>query len=171
MPFNNRMASKEYKGRRWEIYFPSEKFLQEWQAEAKRAHMSLSSWIFETVESNRAALSEAAQLEDISQENLRAENRKLRRELERTMADLERHRTETFKLRNETFTGLSGKAHTDRRLIEVLLKGGTWPSRELLRELDVSPVDSDAMKILIAQLNMLQDLGLIQEGVKGWRWI
>jgi hypothetical protein len=50
------MAPKRYNGRRGEIYFPSEKFLKEWRNEAKKARLPLSSWIFATVEANRAAL-------------------------------------------------------------------------------------------------------------------
>ena len=46
------MPLEKYRSRRWEIYFPSEEFLEKWKERAKAAQMPLSKWIFETVEAH-----------------------------------------------------------------------------------------------------------------------
>jgi hypothetical protein len=78
-----------------------------------------------------------------------------------------------FKLRHE---GLlqplpRGLIQLNEKIVNTLRGGGVWSSRELLKELDVSPNDIEAIQITTRQLQMLQDFGLVQEGAKGWRWI
>jgi len=167
------MAPKRYNGRRGEIYFPSEKFLKEWRDEAKKAKLPLSSWIFATVEANRAALSDQAIDTDQDMQTLREENRRLRRELESMTREHERQKAELFKLQNEIFLKdrLAGCGEFDPRLVTTLKSGGSWPPREILAELQVDQKDADAIQIVTRQLHVLQDLGLAQEGIRGWRWI
>jgi hypothetical protein len=167
------MAPKRYNGRRGEIYFPSEKFLREWREEAKTAKLPLSSWIFAIVEANRAALSDQAIDADKDLQTLREENRRLRREPESMTREHERQKAELFRLQNEIFLKdrLAGCGEFDPRLVTTLKSGGSWPSREILAELQVDQRDADAIQIVTRQLHVLQDLGLAQEGIRGWRWI
>jgi hypothetical protein len=167
------MAPKRYNGRRGEIYFPSEKFLREWRDEAKTAKLPLSSWIFATVEANRAALSDQAIDTDKDLQTIREENRRLRRELESMTREHERQKAELFRLQNEIFLKdrLAGCGEFDPRLVTTLKSGGSWPPREILAELQVDQRDADAIQIVTRQLHVLQDLGLAQEGIRGWRWI
>jgi len=55
--------------------------------------------------------------------------------------------------------------------VTTLKSGGSWPPREILAELQVDQRDADAIQIVTRQLHVLQDLGLAQEGIRGWRWI
>jgi hypothetical protein len=167
------MAPKRYNGRRAEIYFPSEKLMQEWKDDAKKARLPLSSWIFATVEANRAALNDQAIDTDRDLQTIREENRRLRRDLESLTREHEHQKAELFKLKNEIFAKdrLAGCGEFDQRLVTALKSGGSWPPREILAELQVDQRDADAIQIVTRQLHVLQDLGLVQEGLMGWRWI
>ena len=167
------MAPKRYNGRRAEIYFPSEKLMQEWKDDAKKARLPLSSWIFATVEANRAALGDQAIDTDRDLQTIREENRRLRLELESLTREHEHQKAELFKLKNEIFANdrLAGCGEFDRRLVNALRSGGSLPPREILAELQVDQRDADAIQIVTRQLHVLQDLGPVQEGLKGWRWI
>lgn len=167
------MPTEEYRGRRTEIYFPSEDFLKKWKGWAKAAKTPLSSWIFETVE--RVMDDSGEPIQDIAKErsSLQDENRKLRRDLENATTLMEAYKTEAFNLRNEIFLqkDLRGRGQFDDRLVAVLRRGGVWRSRDLLKELDVDAKDVDAIQIVVKQLQTLQDIGIVQEGSNGWRWV
>ncbi len=159
------MPSEEYNGRRTEIYFPSEDFLKKWKEKAKASGVSLSTWIFETVEASIDATSAPPSEQFIDQDILREQNRKLRRELESANIELDRLKTELFKLQH-----IHSNEYNEK-MIEALQSGGVWPSQDLLKEAGISPLDLEAIQIISQQLYMLQDLGLVKESVKGWRWI
>jgi septation ring formation regulator EzrA len=167
------MPLKKYKKRRWEIYFPSEEFLERWKQQARTAKMPLSKWIFETVESRLAEATINVGEIAKDQEALRDQNRALRKELENARAELERQKTEMFKLKHEALLQPvpCGFIQLSEKIVDALKGGGTWSSRELLKELDVSPNDIEAIQITTRQLQTLQDFGLIQEGARGWRWV
>jgi septal ring factor EnvC (AmiA/AmiB activator) len=166
------MPPKKYKGRYTEVYFPSEKFLEKWKTQAANSRMTLSSWIFATVESSMDGMSEPSQ-EIISQKtSLQEENRTLRRDLEKSEAKLRELETQIFKLQHGSFLSdsESQKIYSEK-VIKVLRSGGTWPGRELLAELGVNPDDAVAIQIITIQLQALQDFGLVTESARGWKWI
>jgi hypothetical protein len=134
--------------------------------------MTLSSWIFATVEAAIDGASEPSQ-EIISQKtSLQEENRTLRRDLEKSEAKLRELETQIFKLRHGSFLSdsESQKIYSEK-VIKVLRSGGTWPGRELLAELGVNPDDAIAIQIITTQLQSLQDFGLVSENARGWKWI
>jgi len=167
------MPLEKYRGRRWEIYFPSEEFLQKWKERAKATHMPLSKWIFEIVEAHMDEDTITAQELARDQETLRDQNRSLRRELDNAKADLERQKIEVFKLKNEVLLQPvpQGVVQLNERIVNILKSGGFWSSQDLLKELDVNASDIDAIKIVTHQLQMLQDFDLVGEGARGWKWI
>lgn len=167
------MPLKKYRSRRWEIYFPSEEFLEKWKERAKAAKMPLSKWIFETVEAHMDEDTITAQELARDQETLRDQNRNLRRELDNAKAELERQKTEAFKLKNEALLQPvpQGVVQLNERIVNILKSGGIWSSQDLLKELDVNASDIDAIQIVTHQLQMLQDFDLVSEGARGWKWI
>ncbi len=167
------MADKRYRGRYAEIYLPSEKFLDRWRSYAKASRKPLSSWIFEIVEAALDKATEPVPEIETQKVNLQEDNRALRRELEKSDARLKQLETEVFKLRNEIFSvkQFEGSGSFDLKLTAALRSGGTWTGQELLRELNVEPNDSKAIEIVTRQLQALQDVELVQETAKGWRWI
>jgi FtsZ-binding cell division protein ZapB len=167
------MPLEKYRSRRWEIYFPSEEFLEKWKARAKAARMPLSKWIFETVEAHMDEDMDTAQEMARDQETLREQNRSLRRELENAKGELERLTTEVFKLKNEALLQPvpRGVVQLNERIVNILKSGGTWSSQDLLKELDVNARDIEAIQITTKQLQMLQDFELVRESAKGWKWV
>lgn len=167
------MPLKKYRSRRWEIYFPSEEFLEKWKEKAKAAQMPLSKWIFETVEAHMDEDTVTAQELAKDQETLRDQNRNLRREVDNAKAELERQKTEVFKLKNEVLLQPvpQGVVQLNERIVNILKNGGTWSSQSLLKELDVNPSDIEAIQIVTHQLQMLQDFNLVNEGSRGWKWV
>jgi predicted nuclease with TOPRIM domain len=167
------MPLEKYRGRRWEIYFPSEEFLEKWKEKAKTVGMPLSKWIFETVEAHMDEDTMTAQELAKDQEALRDQNRNLRRELDNVKAELERQKTEAFKLKNEALLQPvpQGVVQLNERIVNILKSGGSWSSQELLKELDVNASDIEAIQIVTHQLQMLQDFDLVSEGARGWKWI
>jgi len=165
------MPGKEYNGRTAQIIFPNPAFRQEWEKRARIAGLSLSSWIFETMEASQDGLSEDRLLDAHSIEILREESRTLRREKESLSKELARAQTELFKLRNLPFLSPDGMYTLERGLIEALKRGGVWTDRELLKELNIDDKDIEAIKLIFLQLQHIQDYGLIEETPRGWRWV
>jgi hypothetical protein len=167
------MPDEKYKGRRTEVYFPSQKFLEKWKGQSKSAKMTLSSWIFQTVETSLDTSTTSIQEITRAKSSLQDENRQLRRDLENTMKLMEVYKTEVFTLRNEVFlkTDLNGRGKFDDRLLRTLRSGGVWRARDILRELDVDAKDIDAIQIVTKQLQTLQDIGIVQESAVGWKWV
>jgi hypothetical protein len=167
------MPLEKYRGRRWEIYFPSEKFLERWKERAKMVGMPLSKWIFEIVEAYMDEDTMTTQELARDQETLRDQNRILRRELDNAKAELERQKTEVFKLKNQVLLQPvpQGVVQLNERIVNILKSGGTWSSQTLLKELDVNANDIEAIQIVTHQLQMLQDFDLVSEGIRGWKWI
>jgi hypothetical protein len=164
------MADPKYRGLRKEIILPSIEFSKKWDRRAKAAGLTLSSFIFETVEASEDYDPKTREVA-IDIEAIREENRTLRRERDAAQRELERQRTELFKLQNAAFLNRDGQFLLEKKIIESLKKGGTWSDRELLKELEVDPKDIDAIRLLTIQLNRLQDYGLVQESVIGWKWL
>jgi hypothetical protein len=166
------MVEARYKRRYAEVYLPSEKFLEKWKDQAEAAKMALSAWIFAAVEASTESMNEPAQ-EIASQKNsLQDENRKLRRDLEKSEARLRELDTQLYKLQHTSFLRAeAGQKEHSERLVDVLRSGNTWSSRALLEELGVNQSDADAIQIVSNQLQALQDFRLVSENSRGWKWI
>ena len=164
------MADPKYNGHRVEVILPSKEYAEKWKARAKASGLSMSSFIFEIIEKSEdyspAQTSSAKDLEVI-----RKENRELRKDLVNAKRDAERANTELFKLKNAIYLQDRGLFPIEKRLLDALKSGGTWPERELLKELEIDPRDVDVIKLLNIQLQHFQDYGLIMETPYGWRWM
>jgi hypothetical protein len=56
-------------------------------------------------------------------------------------------------------------------LIDLLRDGHVWRSSEIMAALGIDSKNIDALRVLAGQLHALQDLHMIEETAKGWRWI
>ncbi len=168
------MAPPQYKNRRREIYFPSEADRTRWEGLAKAADLPFSKWVYDTIElhlnsgqpSPRAkAVREAA--------DLKKELEHLRGELHVKASLLERYETELYKLRHQSQGLLGGATSQDFSTLADLLKGSSRPmtSQAILKGLHIDPRDSEAAKMVWQQLQMLRQLGFIEETTEGWKWI
>lgn len=165
------MPRADAKDRQFMMYFPSNADRERWRKIAKKSKMPLTAWIYAMVEARMAE--EAATEEAAQKASLQSENRRLRHELQKAEAMISDQQTEIFKLRNQLFAlpHYPTAGEFDAALIDLLRSGGTWPNRDILQELGVEPNDADAIDILTHQLRMLQDLRLVKESPRGWRWI
>ena len=156
------------------IYPPSREKIEEWRAASKQFGTSLSNYIIEMVERGRRS-DEGAPRAELSKElsEIKAENRKLREELKLKSLLIERQETELYKLRFESFgnTEETGTRAMDAELVQLLRKGDTLSGHEILKELNIDPRDSEAVKLVQNQLQTLQRYGLAKETEKGWRWL
>lgn len=167
------MPRSEYTDRQLNLIFASNADRERWRAVAERAQMPLTKWILATVETCLAGESEDAEEVATQRTSLQAENRKLRRDLEKSDARLKDLETELFKVRNQLFSIEQVKGHGsfDEKLLAVLRSGGNWSNRNLLAELGVESNDAEAIEIVTRQLQVLQDLGVVKESARGWKWV
>lgn len=161
------------KDRQFMMYFPSQADRERWRKLAKKAKMSFTDWIYSMVEARLVEESEDALAAADQKISLQAENRQLRRELQNSEARISDLETEIFKLRNQLFSSPmpTKLGDIDKKLMAALRSGGTWANREILQELGVDANDIEAIEIVTKQLQSLQDLKLVKESARGWRWI
>jgi len=98
-------------------------------------------------------------------EKLRRENRLLKRLVENLDRELRRYRTQLFL--EEHFEGVRA---FDKELIDLLRQGGTYSEDEILARLGISPTDTELIKVVSRQLEILEGYGLVQFTRKGWKW-
>lgn len=167
------MPRPEYKDRQFNLIFPTESDLDQWQEEAKKNGISLCKYIFEMAEKGRRE-DTSPRLDLIREtDQSREELTKLRRDLKDKSAAIEKLETELYHLRHQSFLQPTpnGLEHYGEDLIKLLKEGRTWRGSELLKELGVDPMNTQALAIISRQLQNLQDLEMVQEGPKGWKWI
>ena len=166
------MPRPSHNNRQFLIYLPTEKDLDHWKELAKAAGISLNKYIFEMVERGRQ---EAQPRTDLIKEisDLREENQKQREEIKLKSLVLEKYETELFKFRHESFLQpeFQGTQQFSEALVNLLKKGRAYSGQDILKSLNVDPKDSEAVRIVHRQLQILQDFKLIDEGANGWRWI
>jgi hypothetical protein len=164
------MPAPRYSKRSKTIYTESEEQLEAWEQAAKAAKMGFNSWVRAVVEEYRNKGPEVRESPDHNK--LQEDNRKLRRELEKDEARMRELEAELFKAKHESLlSGDPDEKIYSEKLVRALRSGGTWTGREILKELDISMDDSRALQIVTAQLQALQDFGLVSESQRGWRWI
>jgi hypothetical protein len=117
------MADPKYRGRRQEVILPSPQVLEKWKSEAAAKGLSVSSWIFETVEGRDIdTSSRSADAQEIKA--LRDELRNLKKERDAMQLELEKERTALFKLKHATLLQPSGRDQIERNIINALRRGG-----------------------------------------------
>ena len=135
---------------------------------------SLSKYIFEMVSKSQAASKSPSQ-PNISKdlEELRKENRMLKKDNQEKILLLEHYETELFKARNKAYLDIDSDESRayDTRLVEMLRQGKTIDSYRILIDLGIDPGDSEAVKMVKNQLEELRRFNLVKETPAGWRWI
>ena len=168
------MTLPKYNDRRFELYFPSAEDLKRWKSIAEAAKMPLAKWIYETVEQHQA-IKEAGlrtdQLKELA--DLKEEVQQLRGMVRIKDTLLQKLETELYKSKYAVFEDaeVEGITKYDEELIKVLKRGKTIEGHAILRELGIDPKDSQVIRLLKNQLEILRNYGLITETSYGWRWI
>jgi len=160
------------------VYLSSVETVDDWKARAKKSGESISRFVIEHVtnslrqeEGEEGYKSRAELLQQIREKDerivkLTRENEIVELALERVENELERYRAEPFL--EEDFKGIR---RYDRRLIELLKKGGTIDSDHLLRLLKINARDTPLVKAVTKQLENLEAYGLVDKTLRGWKWV
>ena len=134
-------------------YLPSVEMVKDWKARAKKSKVSISQFVYEHVTNSlrqedgeesykpRAELIEELRKRDEVIEKLTRENEITRLALERVETELRRYRAEPFLEEN-----FQGTRKYDTKLIELLKKGEAIDSDHLLRQLRISPRETELVK-------------------------
>lgn len=167
------MPRSRYTKRQFCLILPSDEDIVRWSKDAKKSKISISRYIYEMVEKARDI--PLAPRTDVIKESAQAreELSRLRRSLADSEAIRQKLETEIFNLKHSLFLqpAPTGQGTLSSELVELLQDGHTWPSHEIMKELHIDQKNIDAIKILAGQLHALQDLHLVVEGTKGWRWV
>ena len=163
------------KARYVDVYLPSEAAKQQWDAEAKKAGLPLSKFVFEAVEAFLAAKDETPRYEMVKElAEAKEEAQKLRAELKMKTMLLEKLEADVYKVRYANFQEIEmgeGTRSHDQELIKILQRGKALEGYAILKELDVDPGETEAVKLVNNQLESLQRFGLVTETAQGWKWI
>jgi hypothetical protein len=169
--------SETIKERTVNVYLPEKYMLKEWQQVAAEHKMSLSRFIIERVEDTLKEQGDGERYtrRDLIERNqtLERENGALRKELELKTKVIEALDQENKSLRNQSWLDpkLEGKRRFGRELIQLFHQRKKVTFDELLPALGVKPTEMESMKAINNQLTILTEYGLIQQDLKGWKWL
>jgi hypothetical protein len=157
------------------VYLPSKADKERWDEAAKKKGLTLSKFVYGTVEAALAGGNEASRFElvqDLSE--AKEEVQKLRSELKMKNLLLEKYEADAYKARYASFVEVDmaegGRRH-DEELISILKRNKTLDGNAILRQLGIDPRESEVVKLVGNQLESLRRFGLIKETAGGWRWI
>ena len=163
------------KSRYVDVYLPSKEAKREWEEEAKKAGLPMSKFIFEAVESFRAAKAETPKFEIVKElADAKEEAQKLRGELKMKTLLLEKLEADVYKARFANFQEVQmeeGTRRHDEELIKILRRGKALEGFSILKELGIDPSDTEAVKLVNSQLDSLRRFGLVEETANGWKWV
>ncbi len=160
------MPPKQYDSRSIVLYFPSASELQIVQAAAEKVGKPYSHFCIEMI---RRGMNQPVASPELPE--LQKELSLTRKELEQKDGEIRGLQAEIFTLKGALLEQPESKGELDSGLIELMQDGRTRRPAEIMRELGIEARDMGAITALVTQLHALQDLGLIQEGPNGWRWI
>jgi len=178
MPKPSRGKTGTIKDRTIYVYLPSLGMVEDWKLRAEKAGVSLSKFIIERVldsirreDGEEGYLSRAEiikRLRNTEEElrKLRDENRLLRKLVENLDNELKRYRAQPFL--EDRFEGVR---RFDRELIELLKRGGIFNEEEILTHLNINPSETELVKAVSRQLEILEEYGLVEFTGRGWRWV
>ncbi len=177
MPRTSRGKTETVKQRAIYVYLPSLELVEDWKDRASKAGTSISKFVTERVEDsirreegeesylNRLDLIKRLDQAEEELKTLRNENRLLKKLVDNLDTELKRHRAKPFL--EEDFEGIRGFG---KELIELLKRGDTYTGDEILDHLNINPSDTELMKAINNQLEILEKYGLVEYVGRGWRW-
>ena len=175
------VKSKRLTDRSIYVYLPTVEMADEWKSLAGKASISISKFVLEHVENSlkqeeenkKSYLSRAELLKQLKEKDeeiakLNQDNRLLKMLADNLDKELKKYRARPFVEDKGRFRGVR---EYDKELIQLLRKNETIDSDHLLKDLGISPKDTDLVKAINTQLRYLQAYGLVEPTPRGWRWI
>jgi hypothetical protein len=169
------MPSEKYSGRAHQVIFSSREECNSWLQDAQNAGLTFSKYILEMARRGRDGEAARPAGQEFAQElaRLRDENAKLMALESETRKLYEKAEGELFKLRHSPYALSADGRQEPAEKLTAVLRGAVRPlsNHDLLKALGIDARDLTAMKILLGQLQALQDFGQVQETVLGWKWV
>jgi hypothetical protein len=177
MPKPNKSKTETIKDRAIYVYLPSQRMAEDWKTRASKASTSISKFVVDRVEDSiRKEEGEEAYLTrlelvkrlgkaDEEMKKLRKENRLLKQLVDNLDNELKRYRARPFL--DADFKGIR---RFDKELIGLLREGGSYSGDEILTHLSIEPSDTDLVKAVNKQLEVLESYGLVEYAGRGWKW-
>lgn len=172
------VKNKQLTDRSIYVYLPTLEMAKEWKSLAEKSKLPISRFVIEHVENSlkqeqdrmsftsRAELSRQLREKDDEIARLKNDNRLLKMLTENLDKELKRYRAKPFL--DKQFEGVRTY---DRELVQLLKNSGSIDSDHVLKQLGISPKDTDLVKAVNKQLHALQTYGLIAPTARGWRWV
>ncbi len=176
MPKPNKGKTKTIKKRAIYVYLPSETMADNWKNKADQAGTSISKFVIDKVEDsiqqdqeegylNRIDLISKLNKQEEEIKELRQDNRLLKKLAENLDNEAKLFRAQPFL--DESFSGVRSY---NKELIEILKEGGSITGEELLIKLNIESSQTDLIKAINKQLEMLENYGLVEYVGRGWKW-
>jgi hypothetical protein len=174
------LKNKQLTDRAIYVYLPTVEMADEWKSKADKSKLSISKFVLEHVENSlkqeeenkKSYISRAELLKQLKEKDeqigkLNQDNRLLKMLADNLDKELKKYRAKPFVEDKGKFRGVR---EYDKDLIELLKKNQTIDSDDLLRNLTISPKDTDLVRGVNSQLRYLQAYGLVEPTARGWRW-
>ena len=162
------------------VYLPTVGMADEWKLKADKSSISISKFVIEHVEnslkqeeeSKKHYVSRAELLKQLKEKDeeiirMQHDNRLLKMLADNLDKELKKYRAKPFSEDKGHFKGIR---EYDKDLIDLLRKNQTIDSDHLLRDLGISPKDTELVKGINKQLHYLEAYGLVEPTARGWRW-
>ncbi len=177
MPKPNRGKTETIKDRAVYVYLPSLKMVEDWKSRAEKAGTSISKFVTERVEDSirreegeegylsRLDLLKRLNVTEDELKKLRSENRLLKKLVDNLDNELKRYRAKPFLDGN-----FEGIRRFDKELIDLLKEGSFYSDNAILSRLNIDPSNTDLVKAVSKQLEILEAYGLVEYAGRGWKW-
>ena len=157
------------------VYCRSEEQKAEWETKAKNANVPLSRFLVEAIERALDSEEEPKQHAKIMKQvsELKKENEELKRDLKTKNIVIDRYEEELKRYRNASFldSDFRGRRRLSQDLVTLLKQRGVLDNYTIADELRVDLRDSESVKALSSELDVLEGYGLIVRHLKGWKWV
>lgn len=161
--------------RRVDVYVDTLERKKRWIEHADEADDSLSKFVQKCVE--YALQQDGPDFAELGKESkriqeLEAEVRELNQDVKQKQAVIEKLETELRQRRSTNFVAdeFEGRRQYDEELIELIQGSQRITGDEILRRLDVDPMETEVVRGINAQLEQLERFGLVESTPQGWRW-
>jgi len=177
MPKPNRGKTETIKKRAIYVYLPSEKMVEDWKSGADKAGVSISKFVLDRVEDSvrkedgeEGYLSRLELIKKLSSseeelKKLRQDNRMLKNLVDNLDNELKKLRAEPF-LQDD----FRGTRRYNQELIDLLRDGRSYTGEDILTHLNINPSDTNLVKAVNTQLEVLEGYGLVEYAGRGWKW-
>jgi hypothetical protein len=176
MPKPNKGKTETIKKRAIYVYLPSQKMADDWKRKADKSGNSISKFVIDRVEDsirkeeqegylNRLELIKKLSTAEEELKQQRKDNRLLKQLVDNLDTELKRYRAKPFL--EDDFKGVR---RFDKELIDLIKQGGSMSGDEILTRLSINSSDTELVKAVNKQLEVLESYGLVEYVGRGWKW-